>query len=700
MPDGLRAQWAALASGRRRPGTAPATPGSVPAADGSLVVPDPVEWTARGGPAVALGAAAAALPVGRDEDRGSYEVTWHRPPPKDPARLTLDTERDPSRCRVSAGDRLLLTVTAQPSADTDRPARQAARFPREFRPLAHTGVTRLSGTDLDALARGDVAAVLGEAFDQRHLAPELLPEPWPDRLLAGVDSIEPRGGPGRQGLLTATTRPVPDGADWTTLHAAAGEVLRVHAFFLGMHLCLPGAHAVPLPDAAARIDVLRPPGRGPLGLTVEVVAVGMVPRPYVTADCEVITVSGDVVARLRDIGIAVYGRPEEDPLLHLEQPNCRLSSAAGGPTLFNELHMAHSSEGNARQFAAACGSTATVHEVRPRLPRGDFLMIDRGVRFESGRAGGGAVGVTEYDMPHHPWYSRENGTGTVPVLAVMEIALQPGGLLSGIAHGVALRYPEQGYVCRNLEGRARLLDDTDPRGRTVTQRLTVESAAKLPGADVHRYAFELATADGPFWTGEAVHGYFTQEVLDLQQGMDNGRRVPPWLDRQPVPPAGTRAVDARGDARLGTGRLALLEDLTLVPDGGEHGAGYVRCAKPVRPDDWYFDQHFFHDPVMPGSAGVQMLVQAVQAYALYTGLTDGLPAPALLPAVGEELRWSYRGQILRHHREVLGEIHLREVRRTDGQLFLRADGSVWRDGLRIYHVENIALATRRKAVPR
>ncbi|GAA3077312.1 hypothetical protein GCM10020000_73630 [Streptomyces olivoverticillatus] len=207
---------------------------------------------------------------------------------------------------------------------------------------------------------------------------------------------------------------------------------------------------------------------------------------------------------------------------------------------------------------------------------------------------------------------------------------------------------------------------------------------------MHRYDFELSAGREAFYAGKAVHGYFTREVLDLQQGMDGGRLVAPWFERQPAPPAGTLRIDARGDTRLGHGRMAFLEDLAVVPGGGDHGAGYVLCSKPVRADDWYFDHHFYKDPVMPGSTGVQMLLQAVQAFALHTGLTDG----RLHPVVGEELHWTYRAQMLREHRRARGEVHIRKVRRKRGRLFVHAEGSVWRDDLRIYHVENIVLATR------
>ncbi|MEV0278908.1 hypothetical protein AB0I22_21335 [Streptomyces sp. NPDC050610] len=370
-------------------------------------------------------------------------------------------------------------------------------------------------------------------------------------------------------------------------------------------------------------------------------------------------------------------------------------SADGGWVLSDELRaMVFAEYDDDAPPHALTGRQDTALLVRPSLPRGEMRMLDRIVSAEGapGEYRPGSRGTTEYDVPQDPWYVRENG-GAFPQLALMETALQPAGLF-GMYLGVADEYPDQDLSCRNLEGRCRLLRPITPGAVTVEQHVTLRSHTALPGGVLQRYGFELHSDGEPFYTGEAVHGYLTPELLDKQQGLDGGDRVPPWLDRCPRPPADVRRLDLREDRRLGSGRLALLTDVALVPDGGDHGRGYLLGTKPVRPDDWFFEQHFFRDPVMPGSAGVQMLYQTVYAYALYTGLADHLPDPRCSVAVGEELSWSYRGQILREHQRVRGEVHIREARRDDGRVLVRADGSVWRDDLRIYEVNNIAVEIR------
>lgn len=660
---------------------------------------DPGVWTRLGGPFAVLRAGAARLPDAAAP--GVYEVSWRGRVPAEPtalhARLTGTGACDPC-CLVLDGDRRLVAsiVRSAPDPAEREPARRRVPgIPAEFRPLARTAVHRLSARGLDALATGDVSGVFGAAFDQGGLEPETLPERWPARLLEDI-VIEPGGGPYGQGLLVASTGAARDtGPVWPWLVAAAAETLRVYAFHQGLHLCLPGARVVPSADRPMRIEVLDPAATDASAwrFTVEVTGLGLVPRPYVTADCEV-TAAGLTVARLRDIGVTVRERPGADVMPHPGRLSCR-RSAAGGRVVLDELHIARMAEGDQEEVFAAYGARPTATPTRPRLPRGDLRMLDRCTRAEAGPAPDrtGSRLTAEYDVPVDPWYCREAGAAGVPPLALMEMALQPLGLLGGLS-GTTWEYPEQDFVCRNLDGRATLLREVDLRAMTVCQDVVLRSSAPLPGAVIQRCDFELSTGGEVFCVGEGTHGYLTADVLGNQQGLDGGGNAAPWLERRPESPAGALRLDLGDDTRLGTGRLALLEDVVVVPGGGDHGAGYVWCDKPVRADDWFFDQHFAHDPVLPGSVGVQMLFQAVQACAVHTGIVDHLPSPRFALAVGEELRWSYRGQILRHHRRVRAEAHLREVRREHDRLLVLADGSVWRDDLRIYQVDNIALTVR------
>ncbi|WP_449475443.1 hypothetical protein [Streptomyces abikoensis] len=706
------AAWRLARSMPDRTGSSPEFPSPSPAADaGSPTGPfQAVGAVPRHEVAeTALRAAARAVhPGSGHEVPAGVTVTWRAAAAEAVNASSIDVLPMPStpsgprvdEWRVHAGEAVVATVRMHGKPDAHElgtwAGRPVFRFPPDPRPVARTRVNRLSADDLDALARGDIARLLGPAFDQDGVPPQALPEPWMVQWLAEV-GIEPGAGRHWQAVLRAALRPVvqdPAEPAWPWPALAAMEALRVHAIHQGLHLCVPGARAVPLPGNTCLVEVLDADalGRHPAELEVEVTECGMVPRPYVVGDCRLI-VQGRPAARLRQMAIALHEAPGMELGAYAHRRTHR-KNPDGTWAVAHEWHLAHAAEGDSSLSITHRLENTPDATVRPRLPRGDMLMISRMAEADGDwrQYRPGNRGTFEYDMPDNPWYARENN-GTVPQMALMEIALQPGGMLSGNL-GIAGEYPGQALSGRNLEGRACLLRPLDPRGTTVRQLVTLRSHTDLLGGIMHRYDFALHSGGEPFYTGEAVNVFLTAKLMAEQKGLDDGRYVPPWLDRDPAHHDGALRRDLRDDRRLGRGRLALLEDTVIVPRGGDHGVGYALCTTPVRDDDWLFDHHFANDPVLPGSFGIQMLYQAVHAYALVTGLTDHIEQPRSAIATGEELRWSYRGQILREHRLIRGEVHIRDVRPTADQVVVRADGSVWRDDLRIYQAHNIAVAIR------
>ena len=136
--------------------------------------------------------------------------------------------------------------------------------------------------------------------------------------------------------------------------------------------------------------------------------------------------------------------------------------------------------------------------------------------------------------------------------------------------------------------------------------------------------------------------------------------------------------------------LRMIDAVELwVPGGGPHGLGFVRGAKTVDPDEWFFQAHFYQDPVCPGSLGVESFIQLIKFAALkrwphlrethrFETLTD------------EAHRWSYRGQILETHHRI--EVDAVITRVTEGDApTLMADGFLKVDGRYIYRMENFGV---------
>ncbi|MCD4672121.1 MAG: hypothetical protein K8R77_05595, partial [Anaerolineaceae bacterium] len=120
----------------------------------------------------------------------------------------------------------------------------------------------------------------------------------------------------------------------------------------------------------------------------------------------------------------------------------------------------------------------------------------------------------------------------------------------------------------------------------------------------------------------------------------------------------------------------------------------VYARKAVIPKDWFFDCHFYQDPVMPGSLGVEAMQQTMQAYCLALGLGRDFDSPRFGLLEGQIMQWKYRGQITPAHHEMEIEIQIKDLQSTRGRTTVLADASLWADGKRIYKVLNIGLELR------
>ncbi|QHC21487.1 3-hydroxyacyl-ACP dehydratase [Streptomyces sp. GS7] len=624
-------------------------------------------------------------------------LRWHQEPPCDLTGPDAPTATCTGADSFTVRSRGRLLVEAH-GATGPPPAPRESVCPADgWRPPARAVRDGVDRAGLDLLAAGRLADVFGPEHGTADPGgANGLGGPGGYHLLAEV-AVAGQGA-GRYGLghLTATAAPgaVSEPVDWAELLPFVWQALRVYALHQGLHLCLPRPYFHPVTHTATQLSVAdtRRVAVGPLRLEADVTRIGLVPRPHVVAEVRISDEEG-TVAQVREAGVALREAPGADLVPGNAAAPVR-RSPGGEPAVVHELHMAHAADGD---LAVTYGPAAltSAARVRPRLPRGGMLMLDRMLTIPEARGGYpvGSTHVTEYDVPEAPWYLRDNG-GTMPWLFHLESALQAAAFV-GAALGASLEHPGEDFTVRNLEGNARLLHPVDLRGRTVRQHTTLLSHTPLPGAILQRYGYELAVDGQVFHRGETVHGFFTRPVLDQQQGLDGGRRVPPWLDNGATSPPGARQLDAGSGAPVGHGRLALLAGATctLVPESGRHGLGYLLATRPVRSDDWYFGRHFLHDPVMPGSCGIEMLCQAVKFFLLHTGSVSEDSLRTLVPLPGAPLRWTYRGQILPHHAQMRAEVHLREVQRDGAGLTVVADGSVWSDGLRIYEVDTIAFRT-------
>ncbi len=354
-------------------------------------------------------------------------------------------------------------------------------------------------------------------------------------------------------------------------------------------------------------------------------------------------------------------------------------------------------------FSGCLGEAFRKYDGRriPRIPNGDLKMMSRVVTIEGNpRDFTHPASVTAaYDVPPDAWYLRDNPSAEIPYALWMEIALQPCGFLSAYLDSYSLIDAQEFYF-RNLDGKACLGTPGDVRGQTLTTQARLVSSLASGGTVIQRFGFTVTGGGRVFFEGESTFGYFTRSSMSTQVGLDGGKRVAPWLASHTGTASPVDTLDAdryragmtsQAALSLARGRLAFLKQAKVVKAGGTHGRGYVYASQAVDPQDWYFPYHFTGDPVMPGSLGVEAVLEGIKILALAQGLGSEFRAPRFALAGETCTSWRYRGQITPAHRRMELEVHLSRVERTGAGLTLTADASVWVDGLRIYEVKNASV---------
>ncbi|MFC8384065.1 beta-ketoacyl synthase [Nocardia sp. NPDC057272] len=565
-----------------------------------------------------------------------------------------------------------------------------------FKFLARTPITTLNGTDLAALGRGDIAAVFGPAYDQEGVNPDIRLTDGTHGALTEVLEIAGREGPWARGRLCATCRV--DGPDPVTaateLTWQAAQVFAVRA---GLQLCLAGARF----QAGEPFEVtVSAPMTGPVELIADVVQIDLLPRPWLRINAE-IRCAGEVVARVHGLTLEVAEEPglPIGPEAGGEIPRfLGRRNAFGQRALLGEFHMTHSARGDlgialGPEFSGYAGRRAT------RMPNHGLQLCDR-VMAVDGRRGQLDAGSshTEYDSPADSWYYLESANASMPNVVYMETSLQ-SALLLGYFLGATLTSPGEDFSLRNLDGSATVLREVDLRDKTIQQTSRLIDTTVLVGVVLQTFSYELAVDGEPFYAGESLFGFFNAPALANQNGLDNGEFVPTWLDSQQRRPA-VRVIDVAARRAAGTGmpcavgHLAMLDSIETVDGAGTFGLGYLRATRPVAADDWFFGYHFYLDPVMPGSLGVEAVIQAMQEWTVDSGLAAELVAPEFVLPVGVSMSWRYRGQILATDELMTLEVHIKSVERRPGRIRVIADASVWKPSMRIYELIDVAVELR------
>ena len=329
------------------------------------------------------------------------------------------------------------------------------------------------------------------------------------------------------------------------------------------------------------------------------------------------------------------------------------------------------------------------HRKSPRIPNGDLLMIDRVlvISGERGNLNSPASITTEFDIPENSWFINENQYSGIPLGVLMEIALQPCGILSAYL-GTALNLSADVNLFRNLDGEISFTTCPNVAGKTVTNRSKLLNSVSGGGMLIQKYAFELLVNDYVFLKGNSSFGYFTQAVMERQTGIDASKNNFPSFEDY-------RSIDI--DKYLPPGNdlsknhLYLIDRLSFKENDGKYGCGVIIGEKKLSGSEWFYVNHFFQDPVMPGSLGIEAIIQGLWAFAKSSRDKKYFHDPLVDFSHSDPFSWKYRGQVTPPSEKVNFEIHIKTDKTSDASIYLLADADFWVDGVKIYTAQNISL---------
>jgi acyl transferase domain-containing protein/3-hydroxymyristoyl/3-hydroxydecanoyl-(acyl carrier protein) dehydratase len=562
--------------------------------------------------------------------------------------------------------------------------------PDDAAELPPVGVESYSEEQVEALRRGDAAACFGPAFAGISLpAGQRLPA-GRMRLVDRVTSLEPQGGRFGVGLIRAEMDVEPE-AWFLTCHFVDDRVMpgtlmyecclhTLRIFLLRRGWVAPGAEVVsePVPGVASRLKC-----RGQVTATTRTVTyevtlkeLGYGPEPFAIADA-LMYADGKPIVEITNMSLRLTGLDRE-----AVRATWRDRLAGGKPrALFGPERILAFAVGKPSEAFGEPYRVFDNERIIARLPGPPYQFLDRITRINAEpwkMVAGGEI-EAEYDVPPEAWYFAADRQPAMPFAVLLEVALQPCGWLAAYI-GSALTSPVD-LSFRNLGGSAELLEEVGPDSGTLTTRVRITRVSRSAGMIIQGFDFAVGCGGRPVYRGETTFGFFPKEALARQVGLRDEVVYEPGEDET----LRAETIGYPDEAPLPDERWRMIDRVdALIPDGGPHGLGFVRGTKTVNPDEWFFKAHFYQDPVVPGSLGLESLLQLLKVLALrrFGGRRFAVMR-------GGPHSWVYRGQVVPTCERVT--VTAVVTASDDANRRLTADGFLSVDGRTIYKMKDFTL---------
>jgi len=553
---------------------------------------------------------------------------------------------------------------------------------------------------------------------------------------ADTHARTPRIPGGRLALIETVTDFDPVGGPWGRGYLRAVSAMTLHAWALRAHFagdpCMPGtlmlegcaqamsfyllaagfglprdAHVFELAQGETyRIELRREAGPDSREIVYEVFVEELVAEPNPTLFAAVrCTIDGRQALFCRRYGmtLAPGTRLDARPDLHALAKSIQGPHETLDPQVEADVFTLHG------MLECSLGRLPGAHGrlyadlVPARIPAPPLMFMSRVVELQ-GRLGSRerrAAVRAEFDVEPSAWYFRENHARVMPLIALLEVALQPPGWLLSYL-GFPLDIAGVSRV-RNLEGEATLRREVVPDEGVISIDVTMTNTSIVSGSQLSQFEIAVMSRHGTVAKLRTTTGYFAEGLL-VQTGLPEDAAAAEAL-AQPSNvriDLGDRDRPAMGGRpRLPGPFLCMMNHIDLAsPVGGRAGLGRYRGRRQIRATDWCFSAHFPDDPVQPGSLGLDTLAQLLMFAMLDLGMGEHHPSARFAWLLDRALVWKYRGQMLPHHGEAVYAIDVTERGHDALGPYVVGTGSMWVDGVRIYEVAGLGVRIVADTLPR
>jgi len=624
---------------------------------------------------------------------------------------------------------------------------QPGKRPVDWEDFVPMAVESYSAEQLDALREGDLVACFGEKFVGLKLAKPVTLPGGRMRLVHRIERLEPSGGRFGLGLIRGEADIHPD--DWfitchfvddrvmpgTLMYECCLHTLRVHLLRLGWVVeAQPGVALEPVPGVVGQLKC-----RGQVLETtklvtyeIEIREIGYGPEPYVIADA-LMYADGKAIVEISNMSLRYSGVTREElrrtwsdakagrdalprvPIAsEARRPEGAPPAARADTEMLASLAPTASANGvDAQQrvpttkaalygperitaFSSGNPSDAFGEPYRifdagasrriARLPRAPYQFLDRVTEIRGCEAfkmvAGGEV-AADYDVPPGEWYFAANRQGDMPFAVLLEIALQPCGWLSAYLGSALTSSDDLSY--RNLGGTGTQFAPVRPDVGTLTTRIKNTRLSSSAGMIIQWFDFEVSAGAQKIYRGDTYFGFFPKAALEKQEGIKGAKLYEPT----PAELARAKSLAYPTHSPFADTMMRMVDEIPVfIADGGPQRLGFIRGAKRVIAEEWFFQAHFYQDPVVPGSLGLESFLQLLKFTAVERwGHAPGTRWEAV--AMDTKHEWTYRGQVIPRDSLVTVEAVVTAV--DDAARTLTGEGFLCVDGRVIYGMKNFAV---------